>query len=326
MGGDKGSFELVKGALSASARGGFKVTLFGNEEEIKSAVSQLEIKADYEIKHCDQVISMCDNPLSVIKDKKNCSMAMALSAAASGECDAVVSTGNSGALITGATFIVKRIAGVKRPAFAPVLPSASGAVMLLDAGANVEVRPEFLYQFGKMGSVYMEKVLGIKNPRVGLISNGKEEQKGTDLTKEARALMEKADYNFVGYIEGNDIMTGNCDVAVTDGYTGNVLLKTVEGMGKLVSARVRKMLTGNPLRIIGSLFMLKGIKTFKKEFDAKQYGGAMILGARVPVIKAHGSADSGAFETAVIQAAKAAKEGICNTIAESLSQEIAEKE
>ncbi len=325
MGGDKGSFELIKGALSASAKGGFKVTLFGNEDEIREAVAQLDINADYEIRDCKQVISMCDNPLCVIKDKKASSMAMALSAAASGECDAVVSTGNSGALITGATFIVKRIAGVKRPAFAPVLPSASGAVMLLDAGANVEVRPEFLYQFGKMGSVYMEKVLGKKNPRVGLISNGKEEQKGTDLTKEARALMEKADYNFIGYIEGNDIMTGGCDVAVTDGYTGNVLLKSVEGMGKLVSAKVKVMLTGNILRKIGALFMLKGIKTFKKEFDAKQYGGAMILGARVPVIKAHGSADSGSFETAVMQAAKAAGEGICDTIAAAFSSETAEE-
>ncbi len=315
MGSDKDPVELTKGAVAAAEKGGFQIVLFGDEKIIKDDLSTLKYAADVEVVHADETITMCDKATSVIKEKKTSSMAMALSAVAEGKCDAVVSSGNSGALITGATFIVKRAKGVKRPAFAPVIPSATGPVIIVDSGANVECRPEFLAQFGKMGAVYMEKVMGFENPSVGLLSNGSEDSKGTDITREAKALLEKSDCNFIAYIEGNDIMTGKRRVVVCDGFTGNVALKTIEGMGKFVSARVKNLLTGNPIRTIGTLFMIRGIKKFKKEFDSKQYGGAMILGVRAPVVKAHGSADGAAFGVAVAQAAKVAENNVCGTIA-----------
>ncbi len=320
MGGDRGSKELVKGAVSAAEKHGYKIVLFGKKEEIEETLSELNSKADVEIRHTEVVIEMHDNARDVLKAKKESSMSLALAAAANGECDAVVSTGNSGALITGATLLVKRIGGVLRPAFAPVLPSKNGPVVLLDAGANVEVKPEYLAQFGEMGAVYSEKVLGKANARVGLVSNGKEEHKGTDLTREAKAMLEKADLNFVGYVEGNQIMLGDADVVVCDGFTGNVILKSLEGMSKLITGKIKNMLTANPVRIFGSLFILGGVKKFKKEFDSKQYGGAIILGVKVPVIKAHGNADAVAFSVAVNQAATAVEGKICEIFAEKFSK------
>ncbi len=320
MGGDMGSKELIKGAVLAAEKYGYKIVLFGKKEEIEKTLSELNSKADIEVRHTDVVIEMHDNARDVLKAKKESSMSLALTAAANGECDAVVSTGNSGALITGATLLVKRIDGVLRPAFAPVLPSKNGAVVLLDAGANVEVKPEYLAQFGEMGAVYAEKVLGKANARVGLVSNGKEEHKGTDLTREAKAMLEKSGLNFLGYIEGNQIMLGDADVVVCDGFTGNVILKSLEGMSKLITGKIKTMLTANPVRIFGSLFILNGIKKFKKEFDSKQYGGAIILGVKAPVIKAHGNADSVAFSVAVHQAANAVEGKICEIFAEKFSK------
>ena len=301
MGGDKEVSEFVRGAVWAKAEYDAEITLVGDEEKIKEALSAEKSEGMFEIVHAPDVITMEDNPLSIRREHRDCSMATALKMVASGKGDAVVSAGNTGALFIGATGYVHCAEGVRRAALASVIPMQK-PLLLLDCGANAEVTPAFLVQFAHLGSIYMNRVLGVENPRVGLLNNGAEAHKGTPIYKEAHALLAKEEgIRFVGNVEGKDVPFDACDVLVCDGFAGNILLKTIEGTSKFVMKQFSGIFSG----VIGKLagvMVLKKAKNLKKRFDAKEYGGAPFLGIAKPVIKAHGNSDAKAIKNAIRQA------------------------
>lgn len=304
MGGDNAPLEIVKGAMLAVDEFNIdKLILVGDEKKINSCVKENNITLkNVQIKHCTDEITMCDDAKSVLKEKPDSSLAIGFKLLNDGEGDAFVSAGNTGAITVGATLLTKRIKGVKRPAIASVMPSAKKPFVLMDCGANAECRPEFLYQFGLLGSIYMQNVLKVSNPRVALANNGTEETKGTPVVKEAYALMKSAPYNFVGNIEGRQIPFGDADVVVADGFTGNLILKMYEGVAKVLMNSIKAAFMKNTLSKISYLGVKSGINDMKKQFDYKEYGGAVVLGVKKPVIKAHGSADARAFKNAIKQA------------------------
>lgn len=321
FGGDHAPLEIIKGCAAAVAEYGVTVVLVGDEQQIKQVISDNGIVSNgFEFRNATQVITMEDDPLSVIRAKKDSSMSVALRMVHDGEADAAVSAGNSGALLVGATMIVKRIRGVSRAAMAPVIPSDKGPVMLIDAGANVECTPEYLAQFGVMGSIYMNSMFQIDHPRVGLLNNGSEECKGDDLHKSAFTALQKAPVNFVGNVEGRGLALGECDVFVADGFSGNVALKTYEGVGKMMSNNLNALFRKNLLTKIGALMVMKGLKKLKTKMDYKEHGGAPLLGVKAPVIKAHGSSDARAFKNAIRQAVAFANSGATETIAQKLAE------
>lgn len=304
MGGDNAPLEIVKGAMLAVDEFNIdKLILVGDEKKINSCVKENNITLkNVQIKHCTDEITMCDDAKSVLKEKPDSSLAIGFKLLNDGEGDAFVSAGNTGAITVGATLLTKRIKGVKRPAIASVMPSAEKPFVLMDCGANAECRPEFLYQFGLFGSIYMQNVLKVSNPRVALANNGTEETKGTPVVKEAYALMKSAPYNFVGNIEGRQIPFGDADVVVADGFTGNLILKMYEGVAKVLMNSIKAAFMKNTLSKISYLGVKSGINDMKKQFDYKEYGGAVVLGVKKPVIKAHGSADARTFKNAIKQA------------------------
>lgn len=303
FGGDNAPLEVIKGAIDANKDFHIDITLVGDENTIKKCAKDnaLDISA-LKIKHADSVIDVCEEPTNVIKSKKDCSMAVGMQMLADGEGDAFVSAGSTGALVVGATFIVKRIKGIKRPALATVLPTATTPTMLLDSGANADCRPEMLLQFGIMGSAYMNKIMNVDSPRVGLANIGSEPSKGRELELETYKLLEKAPLNFTGNIEARQIPLGDCDVVVTDGFSGNLMLKLYEGMGKFFSGELKTLLTKDFKSKLAALMVLKNVKEFKKKVDYSEHGGAPLLGTAKPVIKAHGSSDAKAFYNAIRQA------------------------
>jgi len=318
MGGDYAPLSPIEGAARAVRELGVEVVLCGDEKLIREKAAEKNISlSGISVLHTTEVITMEDQPTDVVKAKKNCSMALGLEALKNGEGDAFVSAGNSGALLVGATMIPRRIKGIKRAAMAPILPTATGHAILMDGGANVECRPEMLEQFGIMGSIYMEKVMQINTPRVALINNGSEECKGRELEQEAYALMKNAEINFIGNIEGREIPAGIADVLVTDGFTGNIVLKLYEGMGKFFAAKMKDLFSG--VGKLGGLFMMDKLSNFKDTFDYKKVGGAVLLGIAKPVIKAHGSSDGEAFFHAIRQAKNCAEGRVCETITEALA-------
>lgn len=318
MGGDHAPLSPLEGAARAVRELGVEVILSGNENQIRALAKEHEIALDgISFLHTEEVITMEDQPTEVVKSKKNCSMAIGLQALADGKGDAFVSAGNSGALLVGATMIPRRIKGIKRAAMAPLLPTASGHAILMDGGANLECRPEMLEQFAVMGSVYMEKVMQIQNPRTAIINNGAEPCKGRELEQETYQLLEKSDLNFVGNIEARDIPAGTADVLVTDGFTGNIVLKLYEGLGKFFAGQLKEMFSGAGK--IGALFMMDKINSFKDSFDYKKVGGAVLLGITKPVIKAHGSSNGEAFFHAIRQAQGCVDGKICETIIAALA-------
>jgi glycerol-3-phosphate acyltransferase PlsX len=255
------------------------------------------------------------------REKKDSSMTLALRALANGEGDALVSCGNTGTLFAGSSLTVRRIKGVHRAALAAMLPFQP-PVLLLDCGANVTVQPDFLVQFATMGSAYMKAIYGLEKPRVGLLNNGTEEHKGTPLQTEAYQLLKACpDINFVGNVESGTMPFDVCDVLVTDGFTGNVLLKSLEGMGKLVMTRMKDIFYATPLTKLAALTVKKPFTKFKKDFDVKEHGGSPILGLRKPVIKAHGSSDAKAFKSAIRLAMRFAESGATATIEALLGDE-----
>lgn len=304
MGGDNAPLEIVKGAMLAVDEFNIdKLILVGDEKKINSCVKENNITLkNVQIKHCTDEITMCDDAKSVLKEKPDSSLAIGFKLLNDGEGDAFVSAGNTGAITVGATLLTKRIKGVKRPAIASVMPSAKKPFVLMDCGANAECRPEFLYQFGLLGSIYMQNVLKVSNPRVALANNGTEETKGTPVVKEAYALMKSAPYNFVGNIEGRQIPFGDADVVVADGFTGNLILKMYEGVAKVLMNSIKAAFMKNTLSKISYLGVKSGIDDMKKQFDYKEYGGAVMLGVKKPVIKSHGSADARTFKNAIKQA------------------------
>ena len=247
-------------------------------------------------------------------------MAVGLKAVAEGNGDAFVSAGSTGALVVGATMITKRIKGIKRPALAPILPTAKGHMILLDGGANVDCRPEMLAQFGIMGSVYMNRVMGVASPKVGLINVGAEDTKGRELDKAAYALLKDAPVDFYGNLEGRDMPTGVCDVAVSDGFTGNIALKLYEGMGLYFAGEIKGMLTGSLAGKIAALLIMKQVKAFKKKMDYTEVGGGVMLGISRPVIKAHGSSNGKAFFNAIRQAKLCVEGDIVGEISRNIAK------
>ncbi|WP_173386484.1 phosphate acyltransferase PlsX [Ruminococcus flavefaciens] len=303
FGGDNAPLEVIKGCERAVRELGVSIILTGSEEKIKKCAAENGLSlSGIEIVHTDDVFDIHEEPKEIMKSGKNSSMALGLTLLAEGKGDAFVSAGSTGALVMGATFIVKRIKGIKRIAPSPILPGDKGSFILLDAGANTECRPEMLVQFAVMGSAYMEKVMGVKSPKVGLLNIGSEETKGRELEIEAYKLLEKSGLNFAGNIEARDLPKGEVQVVVTDGFTGNIVLKLYEGMGSFFAKKVKWIFSGAGK--LGAVFSLGKIKAFRKQMDYKEVGGSALLGVRKPVIKAHGSSDGTAFFNAVRQAKK----------------------
>ena len=319
MGGDNAPEAPVLGALQAAKDFGAQIILVGRGEEILGVMKKNGIDTlpdGVEIANADDVVDMHDDPAAVVHKRKNSSMVVGLKALADGQGDAFVSAGSTGALLTGATLLVKRVKGIRRAAMGPALPNkAGGKTVLLDCGANAECTAEFLLQFGLIGSLHAKKSLGIENPRVGLLNIGTEDSKGTPLQKEAYGLLkdaaDKGLINFIGNIEGRDVLLGEVDVVVCDGFSGNVLLKSIEGtayfMGSLMKHKIFKR---NLLSMIGYLFCKKGVHDVMGMMDYREIGGTQFLGIKKPVIKAHGSSDVRAFRNAVRQAMEAAENNI----------------
>lgn len=305
FGGDHAPGEIIKGCVDALNTFD-DITLFitGDETAIKNELSKYTLDMSrIEIRHAPDIITNCEPPVLAVRRKKESSLVKALELVANKEAEVFISAGSTGAVLAGATFIVKRIKGIKRPALAPVLPTAKGGVVLVDCGANVDCKAINLQQFAVMGAAYAEHVMGIKNPRVGLINNGAEAEKGCELTKEAYKLLENTpQINFVGNIEGRDIVSGDYDVAVADGFVGNVVLKFMEGLSKTLFTMLKTEFTSGIFAKIGAALLYPRLKSFKKKMDYTEYGGALLLGIEGGIIKAHGSSNARAIFSAINQA------------------------
>ena len=329
MGGDHAPQAPVLGALQANRDFGANITLVGNEDaiyEVLKAEGITQLPTGMEIVNATEVVDMHDDPANVVRKKKDSSMMKALKMLADGEGDACLSAGSTGALLSGATLIVKRVKGIRRAAMGPAMPNKSGGkTVLLDCGANAECTAEFLLQFGLVGSLYAKKYLGTENPRVGLLNIGTEDTKGTPLQKEAYALLtdahEKGLLNFIGNIEARDTLLGGVDVVVCDGFSGNVLLKSIEGtamyMGSLMKHKIFKR---NILSVLGYLLCKPGVKDVLRLMDYREIGGTQFLGIRKPVIKAHGSSDALAFRNGIRQAMDAAQRDFTAELEAGLAQ------
>lgn len=321
FGGDNSPDEVIKGSAMAVEQLGVEVVLTGDENKIKKFAEENGVSLNgISIIHTESVIDIHEEPTSILKERSDCSMALGLKALSDGEGDAFVSAGSTGALVVGATFIAKRLKGIKRAALAPVLPTDTGYMMLVDAGANVDCRPEMLVQFGIMGSCYMERILGVKSPKVGLLNVGAEDTKGRDMDIEAYHMLEKAPVNFKGNIEAREIPDGVCDVIVSDGFTGNVALKLYEGMGKYFAHTLKGMFMSGFGGKIAYLLLKKEVAAFRKKLDASEVGGAVLMGISKPVIKAHGNSDAKAFYNAIRQAKSCVENDVIGEISRSLEQ------
>ena len=329
MGGDHAPEAPVLGAIQAAKDFGAHITLVGKGDQILEVLRNhgiADLPAGVEIANADDVVDMHDDPASIVHKRKSSSMVIGLKMLAEGQGDACISAGSTGALLTGATLIVKRVKGIRRAAMGPVMPNkAGGKTVILDCGANAECTPEFLLQFGIVGSLYAKKYLNVENPKVGLLNIGTEDSKGTDLQKQAYALLQDAAakglINFVGNVEARDVPLGAVDVVVCDGFTGNVLLKSIEGtamfMGSLMKHKIFKR---NIFAGIGYLFCKSGVDEVMKMLDYREIGGTQFLGIKKPVIKAHGSSDALAFRNAVKQAMDAANSDISAELEQALAQ------
>lgn len=313
FGGDNAPLEVIKGCARAVSEIGVNIILTGSSEKIKKCAADNGISlSGIEIEHTDDVFDIHEEPKEITRSGKNTSMALGLRLLAEGKGDAFVSAGSTGALVMGATFIVKRIKGIKRIAPSPVMPADKGNFILTDAGANTECRPEMLVQFAVMGSAYMEKVMGIMKPKVALLNIGAEDTKGRELEIESYKLLKESGLNFVGNIEARDMPKGEVQVVVTDGFTGNIALKLYEGMGSFFSKKMKWIFSG--IGKIGAVFSLGKIKALRKQMDYKEVGGSALLGVKKPVIKAHGSSDATAFFNAVRQAKKCVESDVTGEI------------
>jgi len=317
FGGDNAPLEIIKGCADAVKGLDIDILLTGREQEIRKVAKENGISLErMEICDAPEVITMEDSAGDIMKRKANSSMAVGLRLLAQGKGDAFVSGGNSGALVVGATLIVKRIKRVRRIAFAPVIPKSTGCFMLIDSGANVDCKPEMLQQFGIMGSIYMEKVMGIQNPRVALANIGVEDHKGGELQHSTFALLKNSDLNFVGNIEARDIPDDAGDVIVADGFTGNVILKLYEGVALMMMDKLKGIFTKNVKNKLAAATVLNDMKALKKNFDYNEYGGAPLMGCSKPVFKTHGSAKAKTVYNA-LRLTKAYVEG--NVVAEIAS-------
>ncbi len=317
MGGDNAPAEPVKGAVEAvSSRKDIKVILVGQPPVIQKELSACGYTGDQiEIVPAQEVIETGEPPVNAIRRKKDSSIVVGMNLVKKGEADAFVSSGSTGAVLVGGQLIVGRLRGVERPPLAPLIPTENGVALLVDCGANVDARSSHLVQFAKMGSVYMERVLGIKNPRVGLVNIGAEEEKGNALVKETYPLLKEcADLNFVGSVEARDIPAGACDVVVCEAFVGNVILKLYEGVGATLIKKIKAGMMTSLRSKLGALLVKPALKETVKAFDATQYGGAPMLGLNGLVVKTHGSAKSAEIRNAVIQCVQFKEQKISETL------------
>ena len=323
-GGDNAPDAVLQGCRMAADRWKCEIILTGDEQKLRQRAAELSVSLEgIGIADAPDVIPVEAEPTAILKQYQQSSMARGLQMLANGEGEAFVSAGSTGALVVGGTLIVMRLKGVKRPAIGTVIPCRGGCFLLLDSGANHDCRPEMLRQFGLMGSVYMKRIIGVPNPRVGLVNIGTEETKGTELQVQAYQLMKEAGYNFIGNVEAREVPLGGCDVAVCDGFTGNILLKTMEGLATLFMGELKAIFMKSLPNKLAAAAVKKDIKGLKKQFDSAEYGGALLLGSRSPVIKAHGSSDAKAFYNAIRQAISCCEN---NIIGEIESQLVAQTE
>ncbi len=324
MGGDNAPELIVKGAVNACREFGVELVLVGREEDVRRCLADCNAAGDERISvvNATEVITMEDDPSTATRRKKDASMTVALNMLRDGQGDAVISAGSTGALLTGATLIVKRVRGIRRAALAPVLPNGGKGVMLIDCGANVECTPEYLLQFAYMGSFYAEKIMGCENPRVALLNVGSEDTKGGEIQKQTHALLtaakEAGRLNFIGNREGSDLLKGEVDVMVTDGFSGNVMLKTIEGAAKFMFGGVKNILYKSLKNKLAALVIKKDLYAFKSQMDVNEVGGTAMLGISRPVIKAHGSSDERAIRSAVRQAIRFVNAGVIQAIEENV--------
>lgn len=320
FGGDNAPLEILKGAAAAKTEYGCDILLCGDEDAIRACAKENALDlTGFEILNADGFIPVEEDPRGILKKYKNSSLGVACQALAEGKGDALVSAGSTGALVVGATFLVKRIKGIRRPAIATLMPGDKGTFMLIDGGANTEVTPEALNTFALMGSVFMEKVQGVANPKVGLLNIGAEANKGTDLQKHAYPLLEENKHiNFIGNAEARDVPLGVADVVVSDGFTGNIFLKTYEGTALMLFGNIKEMFYKNTVTKLSALGVKSGLSELKTKFDHNAVGGAPLLGVQKPVIKAHGSSKEVAFKNAIRQAIAFAESGAIATIEENL--------
>jgi len=321
MGGDNAPMAPVEGAIRAAETLETEITLVGRAEVILSCIEKLGLKTlpkGVEIAHAEQVIEMEDNPATAFKQKKDSSMTVGLELLKQGRGDAFISAGSTGALLSGATLLVKRVRGIRRAALAPVVPNANGSTVLIDCGATADCKPEYLLQYAFMGSFYAKRFLHIPEPRVGLLNIGAEPSKGLDLQRAAYALLTKADQegriHFAGNIEGREAITEGVDVLVTDGFSGNIFLKTFEGTAKLFESMVKTMFTRKTKYKMAAMLMAEDLTAMRKIFDPSEIGGTALLGISKPVIKAHGSSNAYAITNAVRQAVLVAESGLIDDI------------
>ncbi len=327
MGGDNAPQAPVEAAVRAVKELDVEIALVGDTDVVESELKKYNYPKDkLTVAHAPEVISNHEEPAKAVRHKKGASVVVAANMLKNGEGDAMLSMGNTGALLASGLLIVGRTKGILRPALATILPTAKGPKLLIDAGANTNCKPENLVQFGIMGSVYMENIHNIQNPSVGLMSNGEEEGKGDELTKKSYDKMKEAPFNFIGNIEGRDVMEGTADVMVCDGFVGNVILKTVEGMGHVIGKMVKDLFTKTILTKLGALFVMNGVKDFKKMMDYREYGGAPLLGTKKPVIKGHGSSDALAVFSAIRQAKMFVSTGVINGIEDKLKNSSTEED
>jgi len=319
MGGDNAPYVTVEGAVEAVKSYDVNILLTGNAPMIENELSKYDYpKEKIEVIHCNEQVTNEDKPVISIRKKKDSSMVVGLKLVKDKKADAIISAGNSGALLAGGLLVLGRIKGIDRPALAPVYPTTKGISVLVDAGANADCKPKNFLEFGIMGSIYAEKVLGIKKPRVCTVNIGIEEEKGSDLVKAAHNLCREGPFNFQGNVEARDIPSGYADVIVCDGFTGNVILKLTEGLASSIFRLLKEEFVKNTFRKIGALLLKSGLKDFKKRFDYTEYGGAPFLGVNGVLIKAHGSSDGNAIKNAVRQAIKF----VDNNVIEDIATEI----
>ncbi len=319
MGGDLGPLEMVKGSIDAVNEFGIDIIFVGNEEIIKNELKKYTYAEEkVEILNADDIITNDEDPSLAIRRKKNSSMVVATKALSSVLGDGYISAGSTGALLASGIFIVKRIEGIHRSPLSVLYPTLKGFSLLLDAGANVDCKPEYLYQFALMGSIYMEKVMGKSNPTIGLLNIGTEKGKGNILSKDSYTILEQSNLNFVGNVEGRDLPTGIADVIVTDGFAGNIALKLTEGMAISIFSLLKEELMKNTRTKLGAALLKPELKNLKNRMDYREYGGAPLLGLKKPVVKAHGSSDAYAIKNGINQLIKFVENDVIKIIEENI--------
>ncbi|BAU27560.1 phosphate:acyl-[acyl carrier protein] acyltransferase [Aneurinibacillus soli] len=321
MGGDLAPNSNVEGAIAAARKmSEARLVLVGDEARLRPLLA--DAPQNIEIRHAEEVIATEEEPVKAVRRKRDSSLVVGVTMVKNGEADAIISAGNTGALMTAGLLITGRIPGIDRPALSPIIPSVDGAgVMILDAGANMDAHPEHLLQYAVMGSIYAEKVMGVSRPRIGLLNVGTEEKKGNELTKATYGLLTNSSLNFVGNVEGRDIMEHVCDVVVCDGFSGNILIKTMEGMAKTLLGALKEEFTRSLTSQLGAMMLRSGFKRVKTQMDYTEHGGALLMGVQGTCIKAHGSSNALAIQRTIEQACKFIAQGVNGLIAHEIQKE-----